>query len=168
LRVSSELRRQNDPIANLLTAYRAQPGVADELLDTAGAVRPVWRQFIDHFLGLDKDDIAARFARGDQHLRDAGVFFRQYGKADSTERDWPLSHIPVLIHESEWHAIAAGLIQRAELLESVVADLYGENHLVRDGHLPPSLVGMNKEWLRPLVGVDPPGGHYLSFIAFEI
>ena len=166
--MSSELRRQSDPVASLLDAYRALPGVADELLDSVGAVRPVWRQFIDHFIGLDKDSIGARFARGDQHLRDAGVFFRQYGKADSTERDWPLSHIPVLIHESEWQAIAAGLIQRAELLETVVADLYGENHLVRDGHLPPSLIGMNKEWLRPLVGVNPPGGHYLSFIAFEI
>ena len=88
--MSSELRRKSDPVARVLDAYSALPGVADELLDANGAVRPVWQQFIDHLQALDKEDIAARFARGDQHLRDAGVFYRQYGKADSTERDWPL------------------------------------------------------------------------------
>jgi uncharacterized circularly permuted ATP-grasp superfamily protein/uncharacterized alpha-E superfamily protein len=166
--VPPQPRRQGDPIAGLLTSYQPLPGVADELLDRSGLVRPVWRQFVDHFLALPKDDIAQRFARGDQYLRDAGVFFRQYGKAESTERDWPLSHVPVIIHEGEWNHIAEGLIQRAELLESVAADLYGANRLVADGHLPASLIGMNKEWLRPLIGVQPRSGRYLSFIAFEI
>jgi uncharacterized circularly permuted ATP-grasp superfamily protein/uncharacterized alpha-E superfamily protein len=166
--VSQQPRRQGDTIAGLLTSYRPLPGVADELLDKSGLVRPVWRQFVNHFLALSKEDVAQRFARGDQHLRDAGVFFRQYGKAESAERDWPLSHIPVLIHEGEWNHISDGLIQRAELLESVVADLYGKNQLVADGHLPASLIGKSKEWLRPLVGVQPRSGHYLSFVAFEI
>ena len=160
--------RQSDPLARLLTSYQPLPGVADELLDRSGVVRPVWRQFIDHFLALSNDEIAQRFARGDQYLRDAGVFFRQYGKAESTERDWPLSHVPIMIHENEWNHIAEGLIQRADLLERVAADLYGANRLVAEGHLPPSLIGKNREWLRPLVGVQPRSGHYLSFIAFEI
>ncbi len=167
--MAQQPRRVGDTIAGLLTSYRPLPGVADELLDKSGQVRPVWRQFVNHFLALSKEDVATRFARGDQHLRDAGVFFRQYGKADAAgERDWPLSHIPVLIHEKEWNEISDGLIQRAELLESVVADLYGENKLVAGGHLPASLIGMSKEWLRPLVGVKPRSGHYLSFVAFEI
>ena len=166
--MAQQPRRQGDTIARLLTSYRPLPGVADELLDKSGLVRPVWRQFVNHFLALSKDDITQRFARGDQYLRDAGVFYRQYGKAESTERDWPLSHVPVLIHENEWKHISDGLVQRAELLESVVADLYGENRLIAEGHLPAPLIGMNKEWLRPLVGVKPRSDHYLSFIAFEI
>lgn len=166
--MSPQALRQGDPIAHLVASYKALPGVADELLDKAGVVRPVWRKFIEHFLALSKDEVAARFARGDQHLRDAGVFFRQYGKAESSERDWPLSHVPVIIHENEWRHISEGLIQRAELLEAVAADLYGQNRLVNEGHLPASLIGMNKEWLRPLVGVQPRGGRYLRFLAFEI
>ena len=151
-----------------LAGYRPLPGVADELMDPSGAVRRAWWGFIDHFAKLAPDEIAARFAKGDQYLYDAGVFYRQYGETGSTERDWPLSHIPVLIHDSEWQGIAAGLIQRADLLEDVVADLYGENRLVAEGHLPASLIGMSDEWLRPLVGVAPRSGHYLNFIAFEI
>lgn len=166
--MSPQSRRRGEALARSLASYKPLPGVADELVDLSGAVRPVWRNFIDHFLRLKPAEIASRFDRGDQYLRDAGVFFRQYGSTESAERDWPLSHIPVLIHENEWNRISEGLVQRAELLESVVADLYGENRLVAEGHLPASLIGMSKEWLRPLVGIKPRSGHYLSFIAFEI
>jgi uncharacterized circularly permuted ATP-grasp superfamily protein/uncharacterized alpha-E superfamily protein len=156
------------PAAVALAAYRPPPGVADELLDAAGRVRPVWRQFIAHLTTLPPDELARRFARGDQYLRDAGVFFRQYGDSGSTERAWPLAHVPVLIEEAEWARIAGGLIQRAELLEAVAADLYGPNRLVAEGYLPASLVAGSREWLRPLVGTPPRGGHYLHFLAFEL
>lgn len=152
----------------LLAAYRPLPGVSDELMDQAGRIRPVWRQFINHLTAIPPEELTARFARGDQHLRDAGVFFRQYGDSVSTERAWPLSHVPVLISETEWRTICDGLIQRADLLESVVADLYGENTLVSSGQLPASLIARSREWLRPLVGVRPRSGHYLHFLAFEI
>jgi uncharacterized circularly permuted ATP-grasp superfamily protein/uncharacterized alpha-E superfamily protein len=154
-------------VARLLAAYRPLPGVADELLDAAGNVRPVWRPFIDHLGKMTPEEISRRIEQGDQYLRDAGVFFRQYGD-DATERAWPLSHMPVIIHESEWKTISEGLIQRAELLELIAADLYGEQRLVSEGHLPASLVAMSPEWLRPLVGVRPRSGQFLQFIAFEI
>jgi uncharacterized circularly permuted ATP-grasp superfamily protein/uncharacterized alpha-E superfamily protein len=165
----SSAQPNNEPnaVARLLAAYRPLPGVSDELLDASGAVRPAWRGFIDHVAQMPPEEIARRIGQGDQYLRDAGVFFRQYG-ADTAERAWPLSHMPVIIHESEWTAITEGLVQRADLLESIVADLYGDQRLVKEGHLPPSLVAMSPEWLRPLVGVRPRSGQFLHFIAFEI
>jgi uncharacterized circularly permuted ATP-grasp superfamily protein/uncharacterized alpha-E superfamily protein len=159
----------NPPPSKLLEGYRPWAGVPDELMDASRAVRPGWRALLEHIAPLSAAEMQERFLRGDQYLRDAGVYFRQYGQeASSLEREWPLSHIPVIIHESEWSSISEGLIQRAELLEAVVADLYGENTLVRDGHLPASLVAGNSEWLRPLVGVEPASGHFLHFLAFEI
>jgi uncharacterized circularly permuted ATP-grasp superfamily protein/uncharacterized alpha-E superfamily protein len=74
----------------------------------------------------------------------------------------------VVIAEQEWQGIEAALQQRADLLEQVMADLYGPARLVADGELPAALVARNPEWLRPLVGVAPRGGHYLHFIAFDI
>lgn len=133
-----------------------------------GTLRPVWNGLISAIASMPQQEIARRFASGDQYLRDAGVFYRSYGAQDSVERDWPLSHMPVLIAEDEWTQISAGLIQRADLLERVVADLYGENKLVADGHLPAELVARNPEWLRPLVGVKPRSGHFLHFVAFDI
>ena len=46
----------------------------------------------------------------------------------------------VLIEEADGSAIAAGLVQRADLLEAVVADIYGANRLVAEGLLPPGLI----------------------------
>jgi uncharacterized circularly permuted ATP-grasp superfamily protein/uncharacterized alpha-E superfamily protein len=156
------------PLARLLDGYRPPSHVPDELLDGEGRVRPVWRQFIEHFAGMTPQEVAERFALGDQYLRDAGVFFRQSDGPVSKVRSWPLSHVPVLIAEKEWQQIEAGLVQRADLLETVAADLYGDNRLVAEGRLPAELVAQNPEWIRPLVGVRPRNGHYLHFIAFEL
>ena len=166
--MSAKNRPQTDPAATMLADYQPFPGVADELVDATGALRPVWRPFIEALGKMSPEDVTRRFELGDQYLRDAGVFFRQYGEQGVTDRAWPLSHVPVLVHETEWARISEGLIQRAELLESVCADLYGDARLVKEGHLPASLIAMSPEWLRPMVGVRPRSGHFLNFIAFEI
>lgn len=153
---------------HLLAGYTPLPGVADELVDAQGQLRPVWQGFLDQLLQLPPEDVAQRFARGEQYLRDAGVYFRLYSGGPVQERDWPLSHVPVLIPDGEWHEVCAGLAQRADLLEQIVADLYGPGNLVAQGHLPAELVAENPHWLRPLVGVKPHSGHWLHHIAFEI
>jgi uncharacterized circularly permuted ATP-grasp superfamily protein/uncharacterized alpha-E superfamily protein len=161
---------QETPVApsSLLAGYQPLPGVPDEVVNAAGHVRPVWEAFLQHVAGIPAEELQHRFARGDQYLRDQGVFLRHYGAEGSTERAWPLSHIPILIEEAEWDVLTAGLVQRADLLERVMADLYGPGRLVSDGFLPPSLIAGNPEWLRPLVGVAPRSGHFLHFVAFEV
>jgi uncharacterized circularly permuted ATP-grasp superfamily protein/uncharacterized alpha-E superfamily protein len=152
----------------LLATYMTASNGRDEMLDAQGQVKPVWADFTAHICGLQHDDLTKRFARGDQYLRNAGVLYRQYDEAVSTEREWPLSHIPVILAESEWATIAKGLTQRADLLELVVRDLYGENKLVADGDLPASLLAQNPAWLRQLVGVKPAARHFLNLLSFEI
>ncbi len=154
--------------SRLFDRYQPLPGVPDELVDAAGFMRPGWEGLIAHLSALAPAEVAQDFARGEQHLADAGVFFRKYGDPTIATRDWPFSPVPILLPEQEWRAIEAGLIQRADLLEQVVADLYGPNRLVAEGHLPAPLIAENPEWLRPMVGVVPRSGHFLHFMAFEI
>lgn len=156
------------PGADLLSDYTAPAGTADELYDAAGRMRPVWAPFIDRLLELNQDELEERIARGNQYLRDAGVYFRRYSDKTADERDWPLSHIPVLLPEDEWTGIATALTQRADILERIVADLYGDQTLVRDGYLPASLLASTPEWLRPMIGIKPASGHFLHHLAFEI
>ncbi len=161
-----------DPLAQhlpqLLQGYAPLPGVADELFDAQGNMRPVWRSFIDQLAALGPAQIEAHFARGDQYLRDAGVYFRHYSEGPVQDRAWPLSHVPVLIDEAEWQIICDGLAQRADLLEQVAADLYGPGTLVAQGALPAELVAGNPNWLHQMVGTFPRGGHWLHHLAFEI
>ena len=158
----------DSPTGRLLSGYSRLDEVPDELIGADGRIRPVWHDLIRAIAAMSEEELSARMARGDQYLRDAGVFYRHYGPQDTTERDWPLSHMPLLIDETEWDTIADGVVQRADLLERIIADLYGPNSLVADGHLPAQLISNNKEWLRPLVGVTPRSGHYLHFLAFDL
>src|SRR6202000_2335176 len=79
-----------------------------------------------------------------------------------------LSHVPLIIEAGEWTQLEEGLIQRAELLEAVLADSYGPSTLTAEGRLPAALIGGNPEFLRPLGGVSPPGGAHLRFYAVDI
>ncbi|MCC1492493.1 circularly permuted type 2 ATP-grasp protein [Cognatishimia sp. F0-27] len=154
---------------SLLASYTAQGAAQnDEMLHPDGTIKPVWAPFFDHLSRLSQDDLATRFSRGDQYLRDAGVLFRQYDETLSTEREWPLSHIPVIIGEDEWRLISEGLIERANLLEFILQDFYGDNTLVTSGQLPAKLLSQNPAWLRPMVGVGKGGAHLLNTVSFEI
>ncbi|MER8463032.1 circularly permuted type 2 ATP-grasp protein [Mesorhizobium sp. M1396] len=155
-------------IHSLLEHYQPIDGVVDEMVDPSGNPRPVWKHFIEALDELGPEKLSQRFARADQYLRDAGVYYRVYDKAGTNEREWPLAHVPVLIEESEWAAISAGLVQRAELFEETIADIHGPNRLVEKGILPAGLIAASPEYLRPLVGTKPAGGHFLHFCAFEL
>lgn len=166
--MSSAQTHQPAALNDLLANYTTHPGVHDEMIGADGAVKPAWRDLMEHLGGLTAEGLAHRFARGDQYLREAGVFYRQYDDTVSSEREWPLSHIPLVLGESEWAEIGAGLVQRADLLEYVVQDFYGANDLVRSGQIPATLLGQNPAWLRPMVGVQPESEPFLNFLSFEI
>src|SRR5512139_1324245 len=146
--------------------YSRLPGITDEFLKPDGAPRAVWSRFFDAFGALAPDEIERRFAMADRHLREAGVTYRAPG--DSADRTWPLSHLPLLIDDADWQQLTAGIKQRAELLELVLRDIYGEGRLVADGALPAAAIAGSAEYLRPVCGVPPPGGRYLSIYAADV
>jgi uncharacterized circularly permuted ATP-grasp superfamily protein/uncharacterized alpha-E superfamily protein len=158
----------NAALETLISGYRPLPGVFDEMMDADGRVRAHWQPFLAMLGALGGDEINRRFAGADRYLRDSGVFYRVYEDAAGIERPWPLSHIPLIIEPGEWRQLVAGLTQRAQLLEAVLADCYGPGTLTRDGRLPAAVIAGNPEFLRPLVGVAPPGGAHLRFYAVDV
>jgi uncharacterized circularly permuted ATP-grasp superfamily protein/uncharacterized alpha-E superfamily protein len=168
LQLDSAVAPRNNGVGALISGYRPLPGVFDEMMEAGGRVRPHWQPFLATLGALGGDEINRRFAAADRYLRDSGVFYRVYEDAAGIERPWPLSHIPLIIEPGEWRQLEAGLIQRADLLEAILADCYGPGTLTRDGRLPAALIAGNPEFLRPLVGVEPPGGAHLRFYAVDV
>ncbi len=166
--LDSAVAPQSNGVAALISGYRPLPGVFDEMMDAQGRARAHWQPFLAALSALGGDEINRRFAAADRYLRDSGVFYRVYEDAAGIERPWPLSHIPLIVEPGEWRQLEAGLIQRADLLEAVLADCYGPGTLTRDGRLPAALIAGNPEFLRPLVGVEPPGGAHLRFYAVDV
>src|SRR5215472_11167286 len=152
-------------VAQWMRDYARLPGIPDEYIGEDGP-RPVWTRFFDVFAGLSPAEIERRFGAADRHLREAGVTYRAPGEA--AERLWPLSHLPLLIDEADWQQLSAGIAQRAQLFELVLSDLYGEGRLVAEDAIPAAAIAGSAEYLRPVCGIKPPGGRYLSLYAADV
>ena len=81
---------------------------------------------------------------------------------------WNLDAIPLVIPPSEWSQLEAGLIQRARLLNLILADLYGPQQLLHGGLIPPALVFANPGFWRPCHGVRVAGNTYLHLLAVDL
>lgn len=125
-----------------------------------------WTVVFEELAGAVGDDLGHARERVQRQAEDIGTGFRIIG--ESEERPWPVSPVPLLIGEAEWVTIAAGVQQRAELMELILGDVYGPGRLTADGVIPAALVNGSPFFLRPLVGLDPPGGHHLHFVAMDL
>jgi uncharacterized circularly permuted ATP-grasp superfamily protein/uncharacterized alpha-E superfamily protein len=159
-------RPGNRRVAQWARDYVRLPGIPDEYIGQDGAPRAVWSRFFDAFASLSPGDIERRFGSADRHLREAGVTYRAPG--ETADRLWPLSHLPLLIDEADWQQLTSGIAQRAQLLELVLSDLYGEGRLVAEGAIPAAAIAGSTEYLRSVCGVKPPGGRYLSIYAADV
>ena len=113
---------------------RGCPASPDEYIGPDGAPRAAWAASSMPLPRFRPADIERRFAAADRHLREAGVTYAR--PASTADRLWPLSHLPLLIDEADWRQLSAGIAQRAQLLEMVLRDLYGEGRLVAEGAVP--------------------------------
>jgi uncharacterized circularly permuted ATP-grasp superfamily protein/uncharacterized alpha-E superfamily protein len=147
--------------ARWITDYRTRAISGDVL-----GADPAWTAMFEELAAVAGDDLGLARERVQRHAEDIGTGFRIIG--ESEERPWPLSPVPLLIEAAEWGTIERGIIQRANLLESVTEDLYGDATLVARGLIPAALVGGSPFFLRPMGGLVPPGGHHLHFIAVDL
>lgn len=148
-----------------LTDYRAATPATD-MLHAAGLDDPAWNAALEELAERAGEDLTAARERAQRHAEDIGTGFRIPGEGE--ERPWPLSPVPLLIEKTEWQGIADGVAQRADLLEAILADSYGPQNLVRGGSLPATLLTGSPYFLRPMMGLEPPGGCHLHFVAFDL
>ncbi len=158
-----------NPDAPLLTAnYQQTPGVHDEMCSAPGVLRSHWDRYIGSLSALREEDRAHRWDTARQRIRENGVTYNVYGDPLGMDRPWSLDAIPLIISAPDWSRLEAGLIQRARLLNCVLADLYGPQKLLLDGHLPPALVFGNPNFWRTCHGVKVPHNQYLHLLAVDL
>jgi uncharacterized circularly permuted ATP-grasp superfamily protein/uncharacterized alpha-E superfamily protein len=153
-------------LSGWLRNYRPFSGIPDELFDKHGAPREYWLRFLGDFAEYPEDEFESRFSVATRHIRDTGVSYRIYG--EENERSWPLSPLPLILSEEEWRQIAQGVEQRANLMEALLQDFYGDGALVTEGALPAAALTGSADFVRALRGVKPPGGRYLQIYAADL
>ncbi|MGY2168024.1 circularly permuted type 2 ATP-grasp protein [Pseudomonas gingeri] len=153
---------------DLLDRYPLTPGTYHELLDDSGAVRAHWRPLFDQLQRSTPTQLAQRQALLARQIQENGVTYNVYADPKGADRPWELDLLPHIIPADEWQQVAAGIAQRARLLNAVLADLYGSQTLIRDGLLPAELVFGHNNFLWPCQGIRPPDGTFLHLFAVDL
>src|SRR4029078_12531614 len=98
----------------------------------------------------EESEFKSRFNMATRHIRDTGVTYRIYG--EENERSWPINSLPLILGEAEWAQIAAGVEQRACLMEALLQDIYGDATLLAEGALPAAVVTGSTDFMRATRG----------------
>jgi uncharacterized circularly permuted ATP-grasp superfamily protein/uncharacterized alpha-E superfamily protein len=148
--------------------YAGSPRRHDELLERDGAIRAHWRPLIDH-LAVGGAEAARRHVELTRRLIiENGVTYNVYADPQGRDRPWQLDPLPLLISATEWREIEAGVRQRAQLLNALLADLYGPQHLIAQGAVPAVLAFGHPNYLWAAQGTRPVGGTWLHLFAADL
>jgi len=161
--------RRDERAGEHLANYNPDSRRYDELLDATGAVRAPWQPFIDV---LAADDFRTTARRGIALTRrliaENGVTYNVYADPKGADRPWTLDPLPLIVSAEEWSAIERGVAQRAQLLNALLADLYGPQRLIAEGLVPPELPFGHPNFLWPCHGVVPRDGIWLHLYAADL
>lgn len=179
----------SDMPARVVTA--SDTSATDETAEAAPAISGPWQTFIGPLAAervaesaaksategaapsaaqatAQQPDLNTRMAHLQRQVRDNGITYNVYAAADQPQRPWSLDLFPLMLGHADWQQIEAGVLQRMQLLERIMADAYGPKNLVLSGQLPAALVQGHPAYLPAMQGVPPVGGRYLSLAAFDL
>ncbi|MFO1496337.1 MAG: circularly permuted type 2 ATP-grasp protein [Lysobacterales bacterium] len=152
---------------SLLARYHTPDGRFDEL-HADGAPRTHWRPVLGELDRIDPAELRERWEYVSRQIQENGVTYNVYADPKGDNRPWDLDLLPQLIPADEWARLAAGVAQRARLLDRVVADLYGPQTLLKEGLLPPDLIYGHNNYLWPAQGMRPRGDTWLHVYAADL
>ncbi|UCZ57082.1 circularly permuted type 2 ATP-grasp protein [Desulfurispirillum indicum] len=151
-----------------LRGYLRNSTSYDEMWTQDGTIQPHWQQFMKYITAMEPAEIGHTQQEMQQLLRENGVTYSTFHDEGSHSRPWQLDMIPLLIEGEEWLTVEAGLLQRACLLDMIMADLYGPRKLIREGLLPLELIYGHSGFLRPCDQVAAAGSRNIVLYAADL
>ncbi len=149
-------------------SYPNPEGRFDELFAAPGQPRPPWSRMYSTIAEASAGAIREMRAAAEQQIRDSGVTYNVYADPKGQDRPWDLDVLPLIIDAQEWTQIEAGIAQRAQVLNALLADLYGPQVLLKEGLVPSRLVHGHSGFLRPAHGAKLPGGIHLHVYGADL
>ncbi|WP_078309131.1 MULTISPECIES: circularly permuted type 2 ATP-grasp protein [unclassified Mycobacterium] len=152
------LTRRDDQIFGGYRALVSEKGAYskafDEMFDADGNVRGPYKGIYAELAPTDAADLAARADALGRAFVDQGITFSLSGQ----ERPFPLDLVPRVIAAAEWSRLERGIAQRVKALEMYLADIYGDQEILRDGVIPRALITSCEHFHREAAGINPPNG----------
>ncbi len=156
---------QSPPV---LQDYLSNQYSYNEMIGQDGTLRPHWEAFFQSFNKLGTAEMQNRNSEIFRLLKENGVTYNIYGDSAVENRDWNVDSIPYLVSKEEWEKAEAALIQRAELLNLLLQDIYGAQKLIKSGIVPLELIYNHTGFLRQCAGIKTPGKHSLVLYSADM
>ena len=151
-----EARLAPPPAEDLISAYaQLRDGNHDELMDAAGEVRPHWRKFLNALNELSRGERTHRADRLNRRVREMGIAHDIFADPTEPGKRWEVDLVPLIFSSAEWRALEAALVQRAQLFNAIIADAYGEQRLLREGLIPPTMLFADPAYLSACQNIQP-------------
>ncbi len=139
------------PVLKEYVAALSQPTLGegatryDEVVAPDGVLRAPWKRLAAVASGIGAGELRRVDDQIVRFLSDDGVTYSRPGERPAP---WRLDPVPLAIDAASWREVEVGLAQRAELLNAMLVDLYGERTLLRDGVLPAAAVLSHPGFMR--------------------
>jgi len=139
----------------------------DEAYNASGHIHPHWQYLLQSLQSLGSEAIEDRQKKTRRILRDDGATYKIYDEPDANQT-WQLNPVPLLIDSEEWSHTESALVERAELFNLLLQDIYGERKLIKQGIIPAELLFSHSGFLRPCNRVQLRGNHQLILHAVDL
>jgi uncharacterized circularly permuted ATP-grasp superfamily protein len=140
----------------------------DEMFAADGSVRSHYAALSGRMATLTGVELADRQRTLEQSFLLQGITFTVYGADSATERIIPTDLFPRIMPGHEWRKIESGLIQRLNALNMFLADIYGEQKILKDGVIPRELVLGAASFRREMLGLYVPHRAYANVCGSDL
>jgi uncharacterized circularly permuted ATP-grasp superfamily protein len=130
----------------------------DELFESQGVPRADAQTLIDRIESLTMPELQRRQRAAQSALFKLGVTFNVYSDDQGTEKIFPFDIVPRIVSASEWATLDKGLKQRIEALNQFLADIYGDQKIIKDRIIPAELIESASGFHKVCMGLKPPKG----------
>ena len=153
---------------DLLKKYKQYPNTWDEMFDSKGNIRNVYRDFGSYLKKTDFDNLTQMRDFSSQFFKNQGITFTVYNDNKGVERIFPFDIIPRIIEHNEWRSIESGIIQRIKALNLFLRDIYHEQFIVKDNIISGQLIFNNKYFIREMINLSVPKDIYTHISGVDL
>ena len=152
----------------MFTDYRPNKGY-DEYFSAGEEPRSALKPLLSSLGALGLDQLNRNHAAAGMLLKRLGATFRLNDSGGRVgERILPFDPLPRLISSGEWQQLEKGLTQRLEAIDLFLADIYGDQSILRDGVIPREDVESSQGWRPQLQGFRPPLGKWCQISGLDL
>jgi uncharacterized circularly permuted ATP-grasp superfamily protein len=144
-----------------LAPYDFPAHAFDEAFSAPHEVRAQYRDVVAALYGCDLRELSRVLA---DDVAAAGMEFRTGGEG----KPFPIDPVPRIVEGDEWHALERGLAQRAEALNTFMADICRERRIVAAGVMPARVLDSAEMAEPDMAAVAPASGVHAAVCGFDV